>query len=107
MLNKIFKPSNMKNMNLKKMPPSFYIKREAGIPTPEGGAPSPMVIAEEHSLIIAYYPEQEHADFDGMNPIPVSVHTECNKCVSLKFNDLSEFRFGPPDENQWNLVHTQ
>ena len=86
------------------LPKGLYFEPEPGIPEANPGAPCPMLVAGEHSLVVAYYANRPMPEFDGTNPKQVSEHTDDEPCVALVFDDAYDFRFGPPDEEGWGAI---
>lgn len=68
-----------------------------GLPQPDAGAPLPLVLSDEHTLLLAYIAHEPDPAWDGSYVSVVSDSTPAG-IVIVKFRGYCAHMFGPPDE---------
>jgi hypothetical protein len=74
----------------------------AGVPVSSAGAPLPVVLANEHALLLAYYMEVRHPAWDGINPRSISADTTEDPVAVLDFGAVRAHYLGPPNDEAFS-----
>jgi hypothetical protein len=74
----------------------------AGIPASSMGAPLPVVLANEHALLVAYYTESPHPKWDGTNPRSISAATTEDPVAVVDFGLARAHYLGPPNDEAFH-----
>lgn len=82
----------------------------SGIPHPIGGAPNPLIVSDEHKMILGYYTADENAvvrEEDFEKPVMVGMDSELQPCCLLRAS-YWKYVFGPPgmDKQDLHPLHT-
>lgn len=72
------------------------------LPQSSIGAPMPIILADEHAVLVAYCSEIEHPEFDGTNPLSVSENDEGEVIVMVKFLHVLAHYFGMPNDEAFS-----
>lgn len=72
--------------------------RLTDLPQSSVGAPIPIVLAEEHKLVVLYYPELPKLKCDTPNIFPVDSVTEPETVALVSFQGPYAHQFGPPND---------
>ena len=73
------------------------------LPQSSGGAPCPMLVAGEHSLLLAYYLQEEvPREWDGETVRLVSEDTADGLCALVSFIGAYAHMFGPPNDEAFS-----
>jgi hypothetical protein len=67
-------------------------------PRPSVGAPCPLVIADEHRLLLAYYVQTREPGWDGTTVREVNRVTSSEPIALVCFNLGTAHMFGPPND---------
>jgi hypothetical protein len=73
-----------------------------GIPQSSTGAPLPVVLANEHALLLAYYTETSHTTWDGTNPRSISADATEDPVAVLDFGLARAHYLGPPNDEAFH-----
>lgn len=68
------------------------------LPQSSVGAPCPIVLAGEHSLAVAYFPQDTPADWDGTTVRVVGPGTSGEPAIIVRFARPYASMFGPPND---------
>jgi len=68
------------------------------VPQSSVGAPIPIVLADEHIVLLSYYLQDTPEDWDGTTVRVVSSETEGEPVAIVKFNWCYAHMFGPPND---------
>jgi hypothetical protein len=68
------------------------------LPQSSIGAPSPALLADEHSLWLAYYVEEPLSSWDGRSVQVVSPTTSTERCALVEFVAPVAHKFGGPND---------
>ena len=69
-----------------------------GVPASSAGAPLPVVLASEWTLLLAYYTESPDPTWNGTNPRCVTADTTEDPVAVLDFGVARAHYFGPPND---------
>jgi hypothetical protein len=70
----------------------------ADVPQSCIGAPEPVVLADEHRVVLAYYGENRSPDWDGTTVRIVGPLTSGEPVAIVLFKDCAAHMFGPPND---------
>ena len=68
------------------------------VPQSSVGAPIPIVLADEHTVLLSYYLQDTPEGWDGTTVRVVSSETEGEPVAIVKFNWCYAHMFGPPND---------
>jgi hypothetical protein len=69
-----------------------------GLPQSSVGAPMPIVLADEHRVILAYYVEERTPDWDGSTARVVYPGEGTEPIAIVRFSHCRAHLFGPPND---------
>lgn len=72
------------------------------VPQSSVGAPCPMILAGEHTLLLAYYLEDVPDDWDGKSVRVVDENTLSEPCALVRFKMPYAHFFGPPNDEAFD-----
>lgn len=72
------------------------------IPQSSVGAPLPIVIADEHHVIIAFILQNTPESWDGTTIRVVGINSEKESIAIVKFEHCSSHMFGPPNDEAFS-----
>lgn len=75
-------------------------RKLSSLPQSSIGAPCPMLIADEHSLRIAFYLEEDRltSEWASATALPPSVGDSDDLCAVVRFSMVYAHMFGPPND---------
>lgn len=68
------------------------------VPQSSVGAPLPVVLSDEHKILLAYIAENTPPDWDGAHVRVIDPSTSSEPLVLVEFNSYSLFKFGLPND---------
>jgi hypothetical protein len=68
------------------------------VPQPSVGAPTPVVLSDEHTLVLAYYVGEGPASWDGTSVRAVGPKSGDQRVAVVTFARYAAFMFGPPND---------
>jgi hypothetical protein len=69
-----------------------------GVPQSSSGAPMPLVISDEHCVVLAYYVEETAPDLDGA-AVEIAGPSEAEEPIAIvRFTSCYAYMFGPPND---------
>jgi hypothetical protein len=74
----------------------------AGFPQSSIGAPTPIVIASEQALFVAFYLEQRDPNWDGTTCKVVTPDTNDEPVAVVRFSGATAHFFGPPNDEAFS-----
>jgi hypothetical protein len=72
------------------------------LPQSDVGAPCPVVLANEHSLIVAYFVREAPSDWDGTTVRVVAPNTAGEPAAIVRFSRPIASMFGPPNDEAFS-----
>ena len=72
------------------------------VPQSSVGAPCPMVLSDEHTLVLAYYMEAPRDGWDGKTVRMVGPDTEGESVAMVRFHSCYARMFGPPNDEAFS-----
>jgi len=69
-----------------------------GVPKSSVGAPLPVVLSDEHKIMLAYIVEDKPSDWDGSYIRVVDPSTSGEPLALIEFSSYSSFMFGAPND---------
>lgn len=70
----------------------------AGVPQSSVGAPNPLVIGDEHRVVLAYYAETAKPGWDGSSIRTVGPSNTSERIAIVRFETCYAHFFGPPND---------
>jgi len=70
----------------------------ADMPRSSAGAPIPLVLSDEHRLVVAYYIQETPADWDGSSAREVGPEDAGEPVALVRFKFCYAHMFGPPND---------
>src|SRR5579864_4726994 len=79
------------------------------VPQSSFGAPIPLVIADEHQVVLAYYVENRPAEWDGSTVRMIDPVTSDEPIAMIRFASCLAHFLGPPNDEAFRhiLLHTE
>jgi hypothetical protein len=68
------------------------------VPPSSAGAPIPLVLSDEHRLVLAYYIEESWPGWDGSNPRSVGPEGPAQAIALVRFEPCHAHMSGPPND---------
>ena len=68
------------------------------VPQPSIGAPLPIVLSDEHKILLAYIVEDTPSDWNGSSVRVVDPSTSGEPLALVEFSSYSSFMFGAPND---------
>lgn len=75
---------------------------EPGIPAPSSGAPLPVLLADEHAAVVAYYGNNVDPTWDGTTVRMVDVENADEPIAIVRFDRCYATLFGPPNDEAFS-----
>jgi len=72
------------------------------VPQSSFGAPTPLVIADEHQVVLAYYVENRPAEWDGSTVRMIDPVTSDEPIAMIRFASCLAHFFGPPNDEAFS-----
>lgn len=69
-----------------------------GFPQSSIGAPNPVVVSDEHTLVVAFYLQDTPEGWDGRDVRIVGSQTNGEPLALVRFNRCYAYMFGPPND---------
>jgi len=69
-----------------------------GVPQSSVGAPMPVVLSDEHRVVLAYYVEERAPDWDGFAPRLVTPDDGNEPIAIVRFSHCEAHMLGPPND---------
>ncbi len=72
------------------------------VPQSSVGAPLPIVLSDEHKILLGYIVEDETSDWDGSDVRVVGPNTSGESLALVEFKSYSTFMFGAPNDEAFS-----
>jgi hypothetical protein len=78
------------------------VRELVGVPRSSVGAPIPLVIADEHRVVLAYYLQESSPDRDGQSVRMVGPVDSAEPLAIVRFSFCYAHMFGPPNDEAFS-----
>lgn len=72
------------------------------IPQSSTGAPTPIILAGEHDVLLTYYLENTPKNWDGTSVRAIDTHVEGEPVAVVQFTHCTAHMFGPPNDETFS-----